>query len=145
VPESKPVVDLLAEFKRNGVHFAVAVEESGGIAGIVTLEDILEEVVGEIRDERHVANSRFVRRGPNTIIVQARIDLETFNELFECGLEAPDAETLGGFLLSRTGRIPRSGEVLFIDGLSFYVRRAEPNRVIELEATRLPFVARETR
>lgn len=137
VPESKPVVELLLEFKERGVHFAVAVEESGGIAGIATLEDILEEIVGEIRDERHVVNSRYVKRSDLTIIVSARIDLDAFNEAFGVALESEDAATLGGYVLARAGRIPRAGEVLFIGDLTFYVRRAEPNRIVELEVTKL--------
>jgi len=142
VPESKPVVELLLEFKNRGVHFAVAVEESGGIAGIATLEDILEEIVGEIRDERHVVNSRYVKRSELTIIVSARIDLDAFNEAFDVALESEDAATLGGYVLARIGRIPRAGEVVFIDDLTFYVRRAEPNRIIELEVTKLAGAAR---
>jgi len=140
VPETKPVVDLLVEFRAKGVHFAVAVEESGGIAGIVTLEDILEEIVGEIRDERHVAHQRYVWRGRSTIIVSARMELALFNETFGVAIETHDAETVGGFLLARTGRIPSTGEILFFEGLRFLVRRAEPNRIVELEVTKFPVV-----
>jgi putative hemolysin len=145
VPETKPVVDLLVEFRAKGVHFAVAVEESGGIAGIVTLEDILEEIVGEIRDERHVAHQRYVWRGQSTIIVSARMEIALFNETFGVSVESPDAETIGGFLMARTGRIPRTGEILFFDGLRFLVRRAEPHRVVELEVTKFPVVEAESR
>ena len=137
VPETKPVVELLLEFKARGVHFAVAVEESGGIAGIATLEDILEEIVGDIRDERHLANSRFVRRSDRSIVVSARIDIDTFQETFGVELDYQDADTLGGYVLAKIGRIPQAGEVLFLGDLMVYVRRAEPNRIIELEVTKL--------
>jgi putative hemolysin len=140
VPESKPVVDLLSEFRRRGVHFAVAVEESGGIAGIVTLEDILEEIVGEIRDERHVAHQRFVRRSERSILVSARMELAMFRETFDVAIESPHAETIGGYLLERSGRIPKVGEMLFFDGLLFVVRRAEPHRLLEIEITKFPAV-----
>ena len=138
VPETKPVVELLSEFRRRGVHFAVAVEESGGIAGIATLEDILEEIVGEIRDERHVAHQRFLRRSDSTIIVSARMEIATFNEIFGVSIESPGVETVGGFILARLGRIPRASELLFLDGLRFLVRRAEPHRIVELEVTKFP-------
>jgi CBS domain containing-hemolysin-like protein len=137
VPETKPVVELLLEFKARGVHFAVAVEESGGIAGVATLEDILEEIVGDIRDERHLANSRFVRRSDASIVVSARIDIDTFQEVFGVELDYQDADTLGGYVLAKIGRIPQAGEVLFLGDLMVYVRRAEPNRIVELEVTRL--------
>ncbi len=138
VPESKPVVDLLGEFRRRGVHFAVAVEESGGIAGIATLEDVLEEIVGEIRDERDVLKQHFVRRSENSIIVSARMELYAFNEVFGQSLEAAGVETVGGYILTRAGRIPKAGDILFLDDLLFVIRKSEPNRIVEVEVTRFP-------
>ena len=73
------------------------------------------------------------------------MELYAFNELFNQSLDAPGAETVGGYLLARTGRIPRAGEIFFLDGLLFVIRKAEPNRLIEVEATRFPLLGEEHR
>jgi len=133
VPESKPVDELLAEMQRHRQPMAVVVDEYGGAAGIVTLEDLLEEVVGEIEDEFDRKKSLFCRLGPSRWLVDARMEIDQIRELFGWPIPEGDYETLGGFLLERLGHIPRVGEVLRYGSLTFVVRRADERRVEEVE------------
>jgi putative hemolysin len=112
VPEMKRVDELLVEMQRKRLHLAVVVDEYGGAVGIVTVEDLLEEIMGEIRDEFEPEERRLVRLGEGRYLASGRIELDELNE--RLGLELPKDgfETLGGLILQRLGRIPRQGEVL---------------------------------
>jgi len=112
IPELKPIDDLLAVFKNKNQSFAVCVDEYGGTAGIVTLEDILEEVFGEFYDEYAKVENPIRSLGNGEYIVEAKIPLADFNEYFSFKLEAQDASTLGGFVLEKMGEVPEKGKIL---------------------------------
>jgi len=118
VPESKPVDDLLREMQAARTHIAVVVDEYGGTAGLVTIEDILEEIVGEITDEYDVAERPPVERlEDGSVRVAARLPIEDLGELFDTELPAEDVETVGGLLAQALGRVPIPGATVDIDGL----------------------------
>ncbi|MDP3919528.1 MAG: hemolysin family protein [Candidatus Omnitrophota bacterium] len=115
VPESKRIDDLLEEFREKRQKFAICVDEFGGTAGIVTLEDILEEIFGEYYDEYAEIQLPVRAIGENRFIVEAKMNLADFNEYFSTHLQADDAATLGGFILERLGEVPARGKTLKTD------------------------------
>lgn len=131
VPETKPLRELLHEFQGQKLHIAVVLDEYGGTAGIVTLEDILEELVGEITDEYEEVPPEPVRRiDQNTIEVDARTYVDDLNDRFELNLpEDEDYDTVGGFVFSRLGYIPKAGESFDYENLKFTVASAEARRI----------------
>jgi len=139
VPETKPLRDLLHDFRKQKVHIAVVLDEYGGTAGLVTIEDILEQLVGDISDEHEPVEPQTFRRiDANTAEVDARIDIEELNRL--TGLNLPEGEgyaTLGGFVLATLGRIPEPGTSFEHEGVKYTVTDAEPQRVNRLRIERL--------
>ncbi len=131
IPETKPVRDLLRELKEQKVHVAVVLDEYGGTAGLVTIEDILEELVGDIADEYDTSQPAAVRRiDERTVEVDARIRIEDLNEALDLELDNDgDYETVGGLVFSTMGKIPRVGERCEHEGILLTVMAAEPNRV----------------
>ena len=131
VPETKPLKVLLHEFQSRKLHIAVVVDEYGGTAGIVTLEDILEELVGEIADEYEKSVPGLIKKvGPDTIEVNARMYVKELNDEFELGIpEDEDYDTVAGFVLSHLGYIPQNGASFEYDKLHFTVISAEPRRI----------------
>ncbi len=129
VHESMPITRLYRELQQRHLHVAVVLDEYSSLAGIVTLEDILEEVVGEIHDATDRRPSGAWRIDEREIVVPGTMELEAFNEAFDVHLEDPEHETLAGYLLGVTGRIPREGEVIDAEGLRFQIVSAEPNRI----------------
>jgi CBS domain containing-hemolysin-like protein len=131
VPETKPLRSLLHEFQNQKQHIAIVLDEYGGTAGIVTIEDILEELVGEIVDEYEELPPKSIKRiDEKTVEVDARIYMDDFNEEF--GVELPedeDYDTLGGFVFSHLGYIPKTGETFDYDNLKFVISSAEPRRI----------------
>jgi CBS domain containing-hemolysin-like protein len=117
VPESKPVDDLLREMQAARTHMAIVVDEYGGTAGLVTIEDILEEIVGEITDEYDVERPPIERLDDDRIRVTARLPVEDLGELFGVELDAPEVETVAGLLAQALGRVPIPGATARIDGL----------------------------
>ena len=134
VPETTGIDTLLETLKREQVHLAVVLDEYGGVAGLVTLEDILEEIVGEIEDEYDVGGGDLVKTiGPTMIEVDARAHIDDLNERFGYGLpEDEDYDTLGGFVITRLGRIPVSGETLEWGRWRFSIESADKRRVRRL-------------
>ena len=132
VPESKPLDSLLHEFRANRNHLAVVVNEFGGTAGLVTIEDVLEEIVGEIEDEFDIEAVMVEHRGPGRFHVDAQIPLDTFAARFGTHLEADGVDTLGGWMVQRMGRLPEVGESLPVDGLRVEVIRADRRRIRSL-------------
>ncbi|MCB0191433.1 MAG: HlyC/CorC family transporter [Anaerolineae bacterium] len=123
VPETKPVTDLLRELQTKKVHIAIVVDEYGGTAGLVTIEDILEEIVGEIQDE-HDADEFFMQYiSDDEYIFSARMDLDDINDIMSMALPTDENDTLGGLIYGALGHIPKEGEVL--DGSSFGVPNLE--------------------
>jgi len=131
VPETKPLRALLHEFQDQKLHIAVVLDEYGGTAGIVTLEDILEELVGEITDEYEKTPQESIRKvDENTIEVDARTYVDDLNDNY--ALDLPDDEdydTVGGFVFSRLGYVPKAGESFDYENLKFTIASAEPRRV----------------
>lgn len=135
VPEAKKVDELLAEMQAGRVHMAVVVDEYGGIAGLVTLEDIVEEIVGEIRDEYDQSEELpYTQLGEGEYLFQGRIDLGDFNELMGSHLLNDEAETLGGYIYSQIGRVPASGETLSVGDLLLTVEQVSGRRIRKVRA-----------
>ncbi len=139
VPESKRLNVLLREFRASRNHMAMVVDEYGGVAGLVTIEDVLEQIVGEIRDEYDIEaeDVTIIARGDGEYVVKALAALEDFNTQFSTGFAQGDIDTIGGFVMARLGRVPRRGERLDLDGWRFEVLRADSRRVYLLKVTRL--------
>ena len=117
VPESKPVDDLLSEMQLARVHMAIIVDEYGGTAGLVTIEDILEEIVGEITDEYDVERPPVEHLEDGSVRVTARLPVEDLGEIFDVELPADEVETVGGLLAQSLGRVPIPGSFAIVDGL----------------------------
>jgi putative hemolysin len=133
VPELKKIDRLLAEMQRQGTHLAVVVDEYGGAVGIVTIEDLLEEIVGEISDEFDQEVAPFKKLGEGHYLISARTEIKALNEALHLDLPAGDYETLAGFLIAELGDLPRAGEHLQYRNLKFTVRQAEARAVKEVE------------
>ena len=129
VPESKKIGDLLSEFRERRIHIAIAVDEYGGTAGLVTMEDVLEELVGDIQDEFDAEEELVRRIDEDTALVSARIRLDELNETLGIDLPEGDADTLGGFLYETIGQVPRVGEVLANRGLEFKIESIVRQRI----------------
>jgi putative hemolysin len=139
VPEAKKVDELLAEMQARRVHLAVVVDEYGGVAGVVTLEDIVEEIVGEIQDEYDQAEELpFQQIGDGEFIFQGRVDLDDFNEIMGSSLPSDEADTIGGFIYNKIGRVPISGEKLQDDNLLLTVEQVTGRRIRKVRAQWLP-------
>lgn len=134
VPESKRISALLREFQLDKVHMAIVVDEYGGTEGLVTMEDVIEEIVGEIRDEFDTEEEVFVRQEDGDIQVLAKIEVSEFNR--EMGEDVvpteEDYETLGGFIFALAGSVPNPGQKFVYNGWSFYVLNVDGNRVVSL-------------
>jgi putative hemolysin len=133
VPELKKIDRLLSEMQRQGIHLAVVVDEYGGAVGIVTIEDLLEEIVGEISDEFDQEVTPFKKLAEGHYLINARTEIQRLNEVLHLDLPSGDYETLAGFLISRLGDLPRRGENLQYRNLKFTVRQAEARAVKEVE------------
>lgn len=140
IPESAKVDDALEQLRSAGRHMAIVVDEYGGTAGLVTIEDLLEELVGEIDDEHDDSHAPVVRLGDDAWTADARADLGELEELTGIRLrgDSEDIETIGGYVLERLGRIPSPGETLAVDDLLIRVTAADERRVLRLELTRVP-------
>lgn len=139
VPESKRLNILLREFRERRNHLAVVVDEYGGISGLVTIEDVIEQIVGEIDDEHDLAEEDNIRRHRDQrYTVKARTTLEEFCEFFELSWQSDDFETIGGLVIHELGHLPARGEELEHLGFSFKVLRADRRRIRLLRVIRLP-------
>lgn len=132
-PELKKIDRLLAEMQREGSHLAVVVDEYGGAVGIVTIEDLLEEIVGEITDEFDQEVTPFRKLEEGHYLISARTEIKALNESLKLDLPPGDYETLGGFLISQLGGLPRGGDQVQYRNLHFTVRATEPRAVKEVE------------
>ncbi len=135
VPESKRVSDLLREMQRENVHMAIVIDEYGAVAGVVTIEDLVEEIVGEIRDE-HEAKADIVREGDNSYVVPGNMDIDRLEELFGVRPEGHEAATVAGLVSEAAGHIPKRGEVVQVDGLRFEILESSDYRVLRMRVTR---------
>jgi CBS domain containing-hemolysin-like protein len=132
VPESKRVPELLKQFQRQQTQCAIVVDEYGGTAGLVTIEDLLEEIVGEIRDEYDVESEPIVEEGNGRFVFSGKVDVDEVAERMEVHIEREGFETVGGYLLSHLGRVPLVGEKFDIDDLSVEVLDVERRRITKI-------------
>jgi CBS domain containing-hemolysin-like protein len=132
VPETKDLASLLQEFRKTNNHFAVVVDEYGGMAGICTLEDLLEEIVGEIEDEFDVAEVQIEQLDDDTYRIDGMYPIDEFNERFGTSLPDDDFHTLAGFVFGQLGRAPQPGDDVEYDGMRFDVLEVDGNRIEKL-------------
>jgi len=138
VPETKKVDELLAEMQSQRIHMGLVVDEYGGVAGLVTLEDIVEEIVGEIRDEYDTASEEILYQevGHQEYIFQGRIDLDDFNEIMGTHLSKDEADTLAGYLYDQMGRVPQGGESIKVEGLTFTIEQVTGRHIRRVRVLR---------
>ena len=142
IPESKRLNALLKEFRASHNHMAIVVDEYGGVAGLLTIEDVLEEIVGEIEDEHDDEEVESIRpdgdrNGKPSFAVRALTRIEDFNEYFECELDDEEYDTIGGLVMHALGRLPRRGEKVDFGGFEFAVTKADKRRIDALQVQRL--------
>ena len=136
VPESKLGSDLLREMQNSNIRMAIVVDEYGGVAGVVTIEDLVEEIVGEIHDEHERAE--VVRENEHSYVVPGNMDVDRLDELFGVRLEGKESATVAGLVSELAGRIPQKGEVIEDDGLRFEVLESTDRRVERVRITSQP-------
>ena len=141
IPESKRLNALLKEFRASHNHMAIVVDEYGGVAGLLTIEDVLEEIVGEIDDEHDQEEAEFIRpdgdrNGRPSFAVRALTRVEDFNEYFDCELDDEEYDTIGGLVMHELGRLPRRGEKIDFGGFEFAVVKADKRRIDALQVQR---------
>jgi len=136
VPESKRVSELLKEMQRRQTQMAIVVDEYGGTAGLVTVEDLLEEIVGEIRDEYDVESETVTDEGNGSFVFSGKVSVDEVRERLDVDIEREGFETVGGYLLSHLGRMPYVGETIDVGGLSFEVQEVERRRITKVRVRR---------
>jgi len=138
IPESKPLNVLLKEFRKNRNHMAVVADEYGGVAGLVTIEDVIEQIVGDIEDEYDYddVEDNIVPEKGGLFRVKALTEIADFNAHFATRFEDHDFDTIGGLIMSRFGRVPKRGEQVAIDNLTFKVLRADSRRLHLLQVAK---------
>lgn len=144
VPEAKKVDELLEEMQTGHVHMAMVVDEYGGIAGLVTLEDIFEEIVGEIQDEYDQSEEApYIQEGEGEYVFLGRVDLKDFNEVMGSQLPTEETESLGGFIYEQVGRVPTSGESLQVGDINLTIEQVTGRRIRKVRAKKYPVEAQE--
>ena len=142
VPESKRLNVLLKEFRSSRNHLAIVADEYGGVAGIVTIEDVLEQIVGEIEDEHDIDEDTDIRQYSDvSFSIKALTQIEEFNAYFKTGFSTDEFDTIGGLVTDKLGRVPKRGETLLLDNMTFKVLNADNRRIHLLRLTlssRLP-------
>lgn len=134
-PETKPIDEILREVQKHRESMAAVIDEYGGTVGIVTIEDILEEIVGEIEDEYDLGQPLYKKVGPQKYLVNARMEIDQLNEVLRIRLPKEDYETLAGFLLEKLGRVPSPGENFRFQGINFEVIKADERSISEVLIT----------
>jgi magnesium and cobalt transporter len=136
VPESKRLNVLLKEFRRSHNHIAIVVDEYGGVSGLVTIEDVIEQIVGEIDDEHDVEDDQTIRKdAPREFTVRALTPIADFNAFFGTSFSDEEFDTISGLLMQEFGRLPRRGETIKVGGLVFRIVRADRRRIDVLRVT----------
>ncbi len=138
VPESKRLNVLLKEFRASRNHLAIVVDEYGGVAGMVTIEDVLEQIVGEIEDEHDIDEETFIRKYSDVnFTVKALTPIEDFNEYFDTEFSDEEFDTIGGLVTHKLGRLPKRGETIIIENMSFKILNADNRRIRLMKVTLL--------
>jgi len=136
VPEVKKISDLLRQFQKRKEHLAIVVDEHGSITGLVTLEDVLEEIVGEIMDETDMLAPNVKSIGKNTWIINGKTDIDEINEKLHMKLKGKGYDTFSGFLLKRTGKIPKQGDEITYKRFRFTIEEIDEHRISKVRAER---------
>lgn len=138
IPESKRLNALLTQFRESHNHMAIVVDEYAGVAGLATIEDVLEQIVGDIDDEHDAEEAEYINdQGDGRFLVLTLTKIEEFNEYFKVEFLDDEYDTLGGLIMHELGRLPRRGEVLDFSGFRFRVLRADRRRIHSLEVSRV--------
>jgi putative hemolysin len=133
VPETKRVDELFTEMQKDQIQIAIVFDEYGGISGLITIEDILEEIVGEIVDEHEKEEKDFEKIGENAYIVSGAISIEDFNELLNANFSDEEASTIGGIILAKLGRLPNPGEEINLEKFKFIISKIKDRRIIKIK------------
>ena len=136
IPETKNLEELLSEFQRSRVHMAIVVDEYGGVSGLVTIEDLLEEIVGEIHDEFDVEDPEVISLDTGELLMDAGVSIDQLFDLTGVNLEGDGYDTVGGFLYERLGKIPKVGDSVVQDSLSIEIMSASGRRLKKLQVTK---------
>jgi len=137
VPETKVINELLADMQKRRVHLAIVVDEYGGVAGMVTMEDIIEEIFGEIQDEYDAEETIYRVIGPDEYIFLGKIDVDDLNLILESSLPNQEADTLGGLIYYRLGHVPQLGEVVKFDNLLMTVEQVDEHRINKVRINKI--------
>lgn len=136
IPESKKLDSLLDDFKKNRSHMAIVVDEYGGVTGLVTIEDVLEQIVGEIEDEFDTDDDPYILQSDDkSYYIKAITPIEEFNEHFNCLLDESDVDTIGGYILHKIGHLPKPGEAFEIDGFNIKIVRSNTRKILLIKVT----------
>ena len=136
IPESKRLNILLNEFKASRNHIAIVIDEHSNISGLVTLEDLIEEIIGEIDDEHDVSSKELIiQQSNNKYIIDTLLSLDVFNEKFDCNFIDKDIETIGGFLVNKFEKVPKKQETLETEGFLFTVLSADSKKINRIQLT----------
>lgn len=140
IPESKRLSVLLRDFRDNRNHLAIVVDEYSGVAGIITIEDVLEQIVGDIEDEHDIDEEadNLIALDNGDIRVKGITELEQFNEMLGTNFQDDGIETVAGLVIQHLGRVPKMGELIEMDGIAFEVQRADPRQIHILLARQIP-------
>jgi len=137
IPETKKLEELLQEFKKRRVHIAIVIDEYGGTSGLITIEDLLEQIVGDIQDEYDIEEELIQLQADGTTVVDARLPIEEFEQFFDVEVEREKFDTVGGLIFYLLGKIPRSGDKVSSNGILFTVLSAGERRIGKLRAERI--------
>lgn len=137
IPEGKKVTELLAELRARKIHMTIVLDEYGGTAGLVTLEDVIEEIVGEIHDEYDEEDQKIIRISGDTILVDARLNLEDLADYLNIELPEGNYDSVGGFIIDLTGKVPQENEQIKYQDLLMIIRSADDRRIGQIEIKRL--------
>ena len=138
VPETKRADSLLEEFKKDKSHLAVVIDEYGEICGLVTIEDILEELVGEIEDEHDIDDLDLIQVSEKEFIADAKIEIDEFEEKFEINLNESSVETLGGYMTKKLGILPKVGDKIIVESIELVVTAADKRRIKKIGISIMP-------
>jgi putative hemolysin len=133
VPETKRVDELFNEMQKNKIQIAMVFDEYGGLSGLITIEDILEEIVGEIQDEYEVEEKTSQKIGENAYLISGTLEVEDFNEHFNANFSDEEATTIGGIILEKLGRLPNPGEEISINKFKFIISKIRNRRIVQVK------------
>ncbi|BCE01919.1 HlyC/CorC family transporter [Marinicellulosiphila megalodicopiae] len=133
IPESKRLNILLKEFRQQRTHMAIVIDEYGSFSGLVTIEDILEEIVGEIEDEHDEVEEDNIKKIENHFLVNALTPIDEFNEYFNCQFESDEYETIAGIVTHEFGHLPKRGETIEVEQFSFKIKHSDERRIKTLQ------------